>query len=151
MEELARAIEASDLATLLRRSRWTYPAVNALHVLGVALLVGAIVPMDLRLIGAWRADMPLASVLRLLRPVAAAGALLAVAAGALLFAVQARDYAGQPLFAVKMALVAAGLVHALAWGRALATAPRRRQRLAGGFSLAVWIGALFCGRTLGYL
>ena len=151
MLEIAAAIEASPLATLLRQSRWTYPAVNALHVLGVALLVGAIVPMDLRLIGLWRAEMPLAAVLRLLRPVAAAGALLAIAAGVLLFVVQARDYVGQPLFAIKMTLVAAGLAHALAWGSALAAAPRPRQRLAGGFSLAVWIPALLCGRTLGYL
>lgn len=151
MLEIAAAIEASPLATLLRQSRWTYPAVNALHVLGVALLVGAIVPMDLRLIGIWRPDIPLPAVLRLLRPVAAAGALLAIAAGVLLFVVQARDYVGQPLFAIKMALVAAGLAHALAWGGALATAPLPRQRLAGVFSLAVWIGALGCGRMLGYL
>ena len=34
------AIEASDIAGLLRRSRWSYPAVNTLHVLGVALLLG---------------------------------------------------------------------------------------------------------------
>jgi len=151
LQEIAGAIEASAVATLLRQSRWTYPAVNALHLLGVALLVGAIVPMDLRLIGAWRADMPLASVLRLLRPVAAAGAGLAILAGVLLFAVQARDYTGQPLFAVKMALVAAGLAHALAWGGALAAAPRRRQRLAGAFSLTAWVAALGCGRMLGYL
>lgn len=151
MLELAAAVEASALASLLRQSRWTYPAVNALHVLGVALLVGAVVPMDFRLIGAWRADVPLASVLRLLRPVAATGAVLAIVAGVLLFTVQARDYVGQPLFAIKMALVATGLAHALVWGGALAAAPRLRQRLAGGFSLAVWIAALFCGRTLGYI
>ena len=151
MEEIAGALEASTVATLLRQSRWTYPAVNALHVLGVALLVGAIVPMDLRLIGVWRADVPLAAALRLLRPVAATGAGLAIVAGALLFVVQARDYAAQPLFAVKIALVAAGLAHALAWGAALDDAPRRHQRRAGAFSLAVWTCALFCGRMLGYL
>jgi hypothetical protein len=151
LEELARAIEATELATLLRRSRWAYPAVNSLHVLGVALLVGSVVPMDLRLVGAWRPDIGLAAVLRLLRPVAAAGAGLALATGALLFAVQATDYVGQPLFAVKMALVAAGLGHALAWGGALDGAPLRRQRAAGIFSITVWVGALGCGRMLGYL
>ena len=151
MEEFARALEASDLAGLLRRARWTYPAVNTLHVLGIALLVGAIVPMDLRLIGAWRPDIALPSVLRLLRPVAATGAGLALATGALLFIVQARDYVGQPLFAVKMALVAVGLAHALAWGGALDTASRRRQRLAGGVSLTIWLAVLACGRMLGYL
>lgn len=87
MLEIAGPLEASSIAAFLRQSRWTYPAVNALHLLGVALLVGAIVPMDLRLMGLWRADMSLALVLRLLRPVAAVGAGLAIVAGTLLFIV----------------------------------------------------------------
>ena len=92
MQELAAAIEASGLAGVLRASRWIYPAVNALHVLGVAL----------------------------------------------------------PAFWLKMALVALGLVHALANPR-VAAATRGRQRLAGALSLAVWIAVLGLGRLLGYL
>ena len=151
MEELAAAIQASELATLLRRSRWTYPAINTAHVLGIALLVGAVVPMDLRLIGLWRADIRLDTVLRLLRPMAAFGAVLAILTGALLFAVQASDYARLPLFALKLALIAIGLAHALFWGGALAGAPRARQRRAGAQSLLIWLGVLVCGRMLGYL
>jgi hypothetical protein len=151
VEDLAAAIEASGVASFLRRSRWTYPGVNAAHVLGVALLVGAVVPMDLRLIGLWRADMPLRQVLRLLRPVAATGAALALATGTLLFTVQARDYLAQPLFFAKMALVALGLGHALWWGGALGDARPGPRRLAGALSLALWLSALVCGRMLGYL
>lgn len=150
MESLAAALEASDLAAWLRRSRWTYPGVNTLHVLGVALLVGAIVPMDLRLLGLWRGDVAMATVVRLLRPVAAFGAALALATGGLLFIVQARDYVALPLFYAKMALVALGLAHALLNSR-IASAPRARQRLAGALSLAVWAAALTCGRLLGYV
>jgi hypothetical protein len=150
VQELAAAIEASGLAGFLRASRWTYPLVNALHLLGVALLVGAVAPMDLRLVGAWRGEVPVATVLSLLRPVAAAGAGLAVATGALLFIVQARDYVALPAFWVKMGLVALGLVHALANPR-IAAATRGRQRLAGAVSLAVWVVVLGLGRLLGYL
>ena len=114
MEDLASAIQASDLARALRQSRWTYPAINAAHILGVALLVGAVVPMDLRLIGVWRSDVRLQTVLRLLRPLAVAGAALALVTGALLFVVQASEYAATRLFYAKMALVAIGLGHALA-------------------------------------
>jgi hypothetical protein len=151
LQELATAVEASTVASFLRQSRWTYPAVNAAHLLGVALLVGAVVPMDLRLIGLWRGEMPLRGVLRLLRPVAATGAALAVLTGALLFSVQAKDYVAMRLFAVKLALVTVGLGHALAWGTALDGAPRGRQRLAGALSLAVWVAVLVCGRMIGYL
>ncbi len=151
MQELAAAIEASGFASLLRRSHWTYPAVNAAHLLGVALLVGAVVPMDLRLIGLWRRDIRLETVLRLLRPVAAFGAGLAIFTGAFIFTVQATDYVRLPLFALKLTLVALGLAHALAWGDALAAAPRARQRWAGAISLAIWVSVLLAGRMLGYL
>ena len=78
MQAFAAAVEASAVASFLRQSHWTYPAVNAAHLLGIALLVGAIVPMDLRLMGLWRPDVRLDTVLGLLRPVAAFGAGLAV-------------------------------------------------------------------------
>lgn len=150
MEGLAAAIEASDLAAWLRRSRWTYPAVNTGHVFGIALLFGAIVPMDLRLAGLWGRRLPVPAVVALLRPVAATGAGLALLTGALLFAVQATDYAGQPLFWTKMSLVALGLAHALAHG-GIAVAPPARQRRTGLVSFAIWASVITCGRMLGYL
>lgn len=52
MEALFAALEASTWATALSGSLWVYPLINAGHLLGIALLVGAIVPMDLRLLGA---------------------------------------------------------------------------------------------------
>jgi hypothetical protein len=151
VEGFAAAVEASGLATALRASRWTYPAVNAAHLLGVALLVGAIAPMDLRLMGLWRSEVPLGTVLGLLRPMAAFGAALAIPTGMLLFAVQARDYVGLWLFGLKLALLAVGLAHVLIWGRALAGATPVRQRAAGVLSLAIWVSALVCGRMIGYL
>jgi hypothetical protein len=151
VEDLAAALEATRLATALRLSRWTYPAVNTAHLLGVALLVGAVVPMDLRLAGFWRTDVGLEATLRLLRPVAAAGAALALATGVMLFAVQATEYVAQPLFWAKMALVAAGLAHALAWGGRLGRSTPARQRQAGLASIAIWLAVLSCGRMLGYL
>lgn len=150
MEAFA-ALEASSLAQALRQSRWVYPAVNTAHVFGIALLFGAIAPMDLRLAGLWRRAIPLPMVLALLRPVAATGALLALITGALLFSVQASDYAALPLFWIKMALIGFGLAHALALTRALSHASPRRQKLAGATSLATWSLVIACGRMLGYL
>jgi len=151
LQDLLAGIEASAIATHLRASRWTYPLVNAAHILGVALLIGAVAPLDLRLMGLWR-DRPLEIFLAVLRPVAAVGAALAMLAGALLFAVKARDYAAMPLFQAKMALIALGLANAALLGgsRLAAIAPARR-RLAGALSLTIWITVLVCGRLVGYL
>ncbi len=149
--EVAAALEASALASALRGAQWVYPMVNAAHVLGVAMLVGAAIPMDLRLAGFWRRDMPLDDVLRLLWPIAGAGLALAVGSGALLFIVQARDYAAMPLFALKLVLIAVALVNALASGRRVLDLAPAAQRRVGAASLALWIGALMAGRMLGYV
>jgi hypothetical protein len=152
-------LEATALARALRDSVWTYPLVNAGHILGVALLVGSIVPLDLRLLGVWR-SVPLAPLWRVLTRTAAAGLVLAIGCGALLFVTRATEYAASGLFVCKMAIVAAGTANALvlrmaapdellrAWP-ALEMAPRRVQ-LAGGVSLAAWLTALTLGRLVGY-
>ena len=151
MSDAFAALEATQLATHLRVSRWTYPLVNAGHVLGIALLIGAVAPLDLRLMGLWR-RIPIAPVAAVVRPVAAAGLVLAVATGALLFTAGATEYAATRLFWAKMALVALALVNVgFHGGPGILTAPPVQQRLAGAASLGLWIAVLLCGRMLGYL
>ena len=67
-------------------SRWGYAAVNTLHILGIALLVGSIIPFNLHVLGLWR-NVPRIMLARVLVPVAATGLVLAVIAGSLLFSV----------------------------------------------------------------
>jgi hypothetical protein len=145
------ALEATEVVQYFRRARWGYALLNAGHIFGIAMLVGALVPLDLRLMGiAWRRT-PLSIAERLLRPSAAAGLALAICTGFLLFASNAREYAATGLFQFKMAVVALGVVHALYYIRGFDAVPRPRQRLAGLVSAVVWINALICGRFLGFL
>ena len=72
LESLAAALQASGLSETLRASVWLYPLVNTGQVVGIALLFGAIVPLDLRLLGAFRST-PLAPLVSTLVPVAIAG------------------------------------------------------------------------------
>ena len=53
MESLLAAIEATGPAQYLRVSRLGYAAVSGAHILGIAFLVGAILPLNLRLLGFW--------------------------------------------------------------------------------------------------
>src|SRR3546814_3819020 len=48
------ALQNLEPVAALRASRWVYPLVNTAHIAGIALLFGAIAPLDLRLLGAWR-------------------------------------------------------------------------------------------------
>jgi len=156
--ELLAAIDASALSVHLRHSIWLYPVVSAAHILGIALLVGAIVPMDARLIGLWP-SLPVALFARTILPFATGGCILAIGTGTLLFIVQPADYAALPAFWTKIGLVLAGVANALvlrrtvAWRRVIAetTGTTQALRLSGSLSLAIWLTTLFLGRLLGFL
>ncbi len=152
MQAAAHAIEGLALAEWLRLSRWGYVAVSGLHVLGIALLVGAIVPLNLRLLGLW-GSIDVAPLYRVLAPVAATGLGLAVISGAGLFAVRASEYAALELFGAKLLLIGVGAIHAIALhcGTVVPAVSRARQRLAGGVSLLIWPAALACGRLLAFI
>lgn len=156
--EWLAGLEATALARGLRDSVFVYPLVNAAHIAGVALLVGSIIPLDLRLLGAWR-HVPLAPLWQVLTRTSAAGLVLAMTFGSLLFITRATEYAASPLFISKMVVVGAATANAFAvrmapdefWRMAATTGkPPRRAQIAGGISLAAWLTALTLGRLVGY-
>ena len=153
MSPLLAALEGAEFASVLRGARWGYAAVNAAHILGIALLVGAIVPLNLRLFGLWRA-VPRESLVRVLVPMAASGLGLAVVAGYLLFSVKAQEYAAIGFLQAKLLLVVVGTLAALEahrrYGFLLMGASRARLTVHAGISTLCWLGALFCGRLIGF-
>ena len=159
MTDWTAALEATSLARALRASTWAYPLINAGHILGVALLVGAIVPLDLRLLGFWQ-SMPPAPLWRVLTRTAMVGLVLLVICGALLFIARASEYVRSGLFLSKMVFVAVGLanalvMHAMLWNeenqdRSVPMKAPFRVRIAAGVSLITWLTALLLGRLVGY-
>ncbi len=157
--EWLAGLEATAVARALRDSIWAYPLVNAAHIFGVALLVGSIVPLDLRLLGLWR-TVPLVPLWQVLTRTAAAGFVLATVFGMLLFITRATEYASSDLFLAKLLVVGTGCANALVL-RMLVTAgfwrtcsaarlPPRRVQVAGGVSVVAWLTALTLGRLVGY-
>lgn len=141
----------------LRASWVAYLFVNAAHLLGIALLLGSILVLDLRLLGGLR-QVPLVVIGPLNARVAAVGAGLAALTGLWLFTVRPADYAGNPAFLIKLGLLAAALVnvgvqHANpAYRQALAG--RRvgaSVRLSAAASVLLWLAVLIAGRWIGFL
>jgi hypothetical protein len=134
-------------------SAWGYPLVSTLHLLGIALLVGGIAPVDLRLLGCWRSEIVAASLDRL-RHVAAFGLVLAIVTGCALFSVRASEYIENPWLLAKWGLLALAVVNAglFGWRRRAGKADldSRHARLAGGLSMLLWLGALACGRWIAF-
>ena len=144
-------------AALLRRSATLYLFVNAAHILGIGLLVGSIMPLDLRLMGILR-DGPVEVLAPFLVRVAATGLVIAAIAGFLLFSVKPVEYAGNPAFLIKMGLIGLGLINirvqhrSEAWRRSQRGAPASASvRALAGASLVVWAAALLAGRWIGFV
>lgn len=157
LEESLAQLGETGLAIALRSSFWLYPIANAAHVLGIALLVGGIVPLDLRLLGLWPA-VPLAALAAVLVPTAIAGLVVVLVTGPLLFLVQPQDYAANPYFQAKLAVIAVAVGNALllrrvpGWRRndAAHLGVETRVRLAAALSIGLWPGAIFCGRMIAF-
>jgi hypothetical protein len=157
MDDLLAGVEGLRLAVWVRTGAWPFAIANTAHVVGIALLFGGIAVLDLRLLGAARA-IEVARLARLVLPVAVFGFVLAVITGALMFIANAREYWAHPLFAWKLALIAAAganalLLHLTSWRereRWGARAPLS-ARSAAILSLGLWLGVIACGRLMAYL
>jgi hypothetical protein len=154
-------MQASALGVFMRESSyWTYAFVNLSHILGVAVLFGSILILDLHLVGVLRRRAPLAAVSRVTLPVAKAGFALAATTGVALLCTNATEYVDNPFLVIKFPAIALGLANAAVVGRLRAWRVRderdltrgeeRQLAVMGGVSLASWLTAVTAGRMIGY-
>jgi len=119
-------------------------------VFGVALLVGNLLALELRVWG--RApELPVVALARLALSIAVIGFLCAAASGLLMFASQPGELLANRAFVIKMGLVVcaginAGLFHARDGLRKLDSWARAQTAL----SLGLWIAVMICGRWIAY-
>lgn len=143
-------------AVLLKQSGTAYLLVNASHILGLALLIGAILPLDLRLLGVFR-SVPVAALAPVLSRMAGIGLGLALVTGAWLFTVRPVEYAGNAAFLWKLGLLALALANitlqhrSAAYVRALAGDITAAVRWRATASVTLWLSVLLAGRWIGFL
>jgi hypothetical protein len=154
-----KTIEASGLATGIRDALWLFPLIESTHVVGLSLVFGTILIIDLRLLGVastQRSFQRMAS--DILKWTWAAFALTATT-GALMFITNARVYYHNSFFRIKMLLLVLSginmLVFELTAGRTIhrwdqAPSAPRAGKAAAALSLAMWIGIIIMGRLVGF-
>ncbi|MBB3408760.1 hypothetical protein FHT87_002663 [Rhizobium sp. BK316] len=155
--ELLEWLAATTLAVELRRSATLYMFVNAAHILAIGLLVGAILPLDLRLAGLF-AKVPVEVIAPFLSRSAGIGLALALLTGFCLFSVRPAEYAANTAFLAKLGLIAFGLLNVLivhagkGWRTAIAIGiVRPALRFSAALSALIWIAAVVAGRWVGFL
>jgi hypothetical protein len=147
------ALEQSSLGAAARGSGWLYPLANMSHVLGAALLVGAIVTFDVQVL---RRAGNIGVIARAVTPVAACGLALQVASGTVLLAADAMPVVVNPVFQFKMAMFALGLINVVVFrwrfgGGLKAELPLEGATWPAALSLASWLLVLLAGRFIAYL
>ncbi|AZM61726.1 MULTISPECIES: DUF6644 family protein [unclassified Streptomyces] len=159
-EPLLRWLETLAPARAVRSGQWTYPMAESLHVVGIAVMVGAAMLFDLRLLGAAGRHVPVTSAARWLLPVSWAGFGLVALTGMLMFSANATLLAENPAFQLKLALIllagANALVFRLGPYRRVAvwdtaTAAPLPAKAVAVVSLLAWTVVTVCGRLIAYV
>ena len=153
-----KALEDSGVATTIRNSSYLFPSLEAVHVMALGLMLGTITVVDLRLLG-------LASKTRSAERVSdevlkwtwAAFGLVALT-GFTMFTTNARVYAHNTAFLIKLALLAVAGINMVFFHLTAARSMRRWDRKAAPpigkaaalLSLFLWIAVVFAGRVVGF-
>jgi uncharacterized membrane protein len=135
---------------------WVWPACETLHFVGLCLLFGAVLVVNLRMMGIGKSLLSFAAVRQLL-PLGMLGFTLNLITGMMFFVATPEQYTGF-LFLLKMALIAAGALNLLYF--MLAESPekvgygddaRPATKLVAASAIVIWIAVLFCGHMLPWL
>ena len=150
-------LESTSFSVWMRESPsiFSFPMILAVHTIGLGLLAGINVALDLRMLG-FAARVPLAE-FRRLWPFLWLGLWMNALSGIALLVAYPTKALTNPLFYIKLALIGAALVvlrsirqFRLADGIALAIRDRRSIKTLAMASLVCWAGAIAAGRFLAY-
>jgi hypothetical protein len=147
--------ESSGLMVAMRSSLWLFPVIESIHLIGLALTGGAVLMVDLRLLGFGLRRQPVALVARDAERWLLVSLFVMLPTGFLLFMASAVKCYYLPVFWVKMASLFLALVFTFSVRRRVAMAADRRMnpvraRLVGVISLSLWASVAIAGRLVGF-
>lgn len=154
-----KSLEASPVGASVRESLWLFPAIETVHLLGMAVLFTTIAVFDLHLLGLTLRRVSPQELAGRIFPWAWTAFAIQLLTGALLFSSEATKMVINPAFRLKMLLIALAGLHALIFRiiardlprSAPATSTPIRAKIAGLTSLALWVGVVAAGRWIGFI
>ena len=144
--------EATLLGTVVRESIWLFPVIESVHLTALCLMGGAILVVDLRLLGLGMTGQRVAVLARHVRPWLVAGLLVMMGTGVLLFLSEAIKCFYNTSFWVKMTTLPIAIVFTFAVRNRMLDGldTSARSRLLGIVSIALWFTVAAAGRWIGY-
>lgn len=148
-------LENTGAGAAIRASPWLFPVVEALHLVGLAFIGGAVLIVDLRLLGLGLREQPVARVARAAQPWMTGSLVVMLASGFLLFLSEAVKCYNSLAFWVKMTSLALAIAFAYTIRRRVATGDPTRVgaiwlKVVGVTSILLWAGVAWGGRWIGF-
>jgi len=139
----------------IRNSSWLFPVIEAFHLLGLAVIGGAVLVVDLRLFGFGLRRQPVAQLARDAQPWLIVSLMVMVATGTLMFTSEAIKCYYHPAFWVKMTSLFLAIVFTFTVRRKVAMADETRMeplwsKLVALVSVTLWSGVGIGGRWIGF-
>jgi len=156
---ICQALQDSAVGTSIRESLWTFPVIETIHILALALSVGMIIMLDLRLIGAGMRHAPAGQIMGQLKKWYLIGFGTMITSGVLLFWSEAAKCYRSNSFRIKLVLLLLVALNAVFFE--IVYKPRMEQweagqrppagaKLCGWCSMILWIGVIGFGRWTAY-
>ena len=147
--------EDTAVGHAIRDSLWLFPVIESVHLLALALIGGAILVVDLRLLGLGLRSQPVAQLARDAQPWLIGGLVVMLSTGVLLFLSESIKCYYSPPFWYKMTFLLLALLFTSTVRRKVAAADEAHVRPIWGklvalVSLALWFGVGFSGRWIAF-
>jgi len=147
--------EATTIGEVIRDSSWAFSVIESFHLLALSVIGGAVLIVDLRLLGLGLRRQPIADVARDARPWLVGSLIVMLATGVGLFLSEPMKCYASTAFAVKMTCLAIALVFTFTVRMKVTLADEGRVRpawlkLVALVSLALWFGVGASGRWIGF-
>jgi len=145
--------EATALGQLVRDSLWLFPVIESVHLLGLCLLGGSLLVVDLRMLGFGLKRQPVAELARAIQPWLVASVLVMFLTGSLLFLSEAVKCYYNPSFWVKMTTLPIALLFTFRVRQPFAlsaTDTSAKSGVVAVTSLALWFTVAAAGRWIGF-
>ena len=147
--------EKTAIGEAIRNSQWLFPAIESVHLLGLVVIAGAVLVVDMRLFGLGLRRQPVAVIARDAQPWLIGGLVVMVTTGVLLFLAEAIKCYYSAAFAVKMTSLLFAIIFTFTVHRKVAFADESRvspllSKLVAVASVALWSGVGIGGRWIGF-
>lgn len=147
--------ENGSLGEAIRASNWLFPAIESLHLLGLAVIGGAVLVVNLRLLGLGLGRQPVAQLWRDTRPWLLGSLAVMLVSGLMLFTSEATKLYYHEAFWFKMGSLLLSILFTFTVVRKVAMADPGRvkpawSKLVAVVSILFWSGVGTGGRWIGF-